>query len=503
LPTLDERDAGATRATVHRLRPWVAALLRERVAAEPVAAMRIGVALLWLYELALLVPWRSYLYPGITASGPLLAVWIVATVCLLIGFRPRVAALVSLVCFIRFLDYGTLYFRAESYAHLATFYLVFMDSGRCWSVDSWRRRRQGVSPDHRILALPVFAYLLHLGISYFDVGWNHLLLNDSWREGFAVSQSFLQPSAGSHLGATLAAAGPLPTVLNWFTIAYEVGFLVVLAVYIGNRRLVHLRTALGIAGVCFHLGITFFYRLGIFGPLMIAMVLPLLPIRGRRSAGDDPDGPAAKCSPPLAAGAIVILALALFASTPVLRLSRSAGIDRVRVLIPKTYRYLGLTGDDRPNNIFSHGLTGLAFSIETEPRSGDGQLIVWPLLFDSYGRRAGATEFYPVFTRWLTVGRPLARAALDGDPFPPDWQQSLRANLTPVLEKEMRSGGLRHATRVDVFLRAWDVPETVGQAGTGRTSPRLRLASVTLAPPTVVGYEFCAPEPATAAACRG
>ena len=500
---LDGRDAGATPATIQRLRSWVAALLRERVAAEPVAAMRIGVALLWLYELAQLVPWRSYLYPDISASGPLLAVWIVATVCLLVGFRPRVAALVSLVCFIRFLDFGTLLFRAESYAHLATFYLVFMDSGRCWSLDAWRRRRQGVSPDHRILALPVFAYLLHLGISYFDVGWTHLLLNDSWREGFAVSQSFLQPSAGSHLGASLAAAGWLPTVLNWFTIAYEVGFLVVLAVYIGNRRLVHLRTALGIAGVGFHLGITLFYRLGIFGPLMVAMVLPLLPIRGRRRAGDVADGSAATCSTQLAVGAVVILALALFASAPVLRLAQAADIDRVRVLIPKTYRYLGLTGDDRPNNIFSQALTSLALSIETEPRGAEGQLVVWPLLFDSYGRRAGVTEFYPVFVRWLTVGGPMAHAALNGSPFPPDWQQRLRASLTPVLEKEMRSGGLRHATRVDVFLRAWDVPATVGQAGTGRTTPRLRLASVTLAPPTVVGYEFCAPEPANTAACRG
>ena len=487
----------ATTATV------TANVRRRTVAAEPLAAMRIVVSSLWLYELARLVPWRSYLYPDVGWGGPLLGIWIVATVCLLVGFRPRVAALVSLLCFIRFFDFGVLYFRADSYAHLATFYLVFIDSGRCWSVDARMRRRAGGEPNREIPALPVLAYLLHLGISYFDVGLNHLLLNDSWRQGFAVAQSLLQPSAGSQLGATIAETGALPTLLNWFTIAYEVGFLPAVALYVANPRRVRLRNAVGVAGIAFHLGITLFYRLGIFGPLMMAMVLPLLPIKGRPSAsdGDDQDGARSESPAVVVAGAIVVLTLALVTITPVLEGAQRIGFDRLHLAIPKAYPILDLTGDNRPNNIFSDGLISRAFSIETESWTGDGQPVVWPLLFDAYGRRAGVTEFYPVYSYWLRVGLPMATSTLGDRPFPEDWQQRLRRSLTPVIERE-RAGGLRHVARVDVFFRAWTVPESANRAGLVEVGPRIRLASVTLRADRSMTYEFCAPQPAFSIACR-
>jgi hypothetical protein len=464
--------------------------------------MRIVVSLLWLYELARLVPWRAYLYPDVGWGRYLLALWIVASVCLLVGFRPRVAALVSLLCFIRFFDYGALYFRADSYAHLATFYLVFIDSGRCWSVDALLRRRAGGRLNREIPALPVLAFLLHLGISYFDVGWNHLLLNDSWRHGFAVSQSFLQPAAGSQLGATIAGTGALPTLLNWFTIAYEVGFLPAVALYAANPRRVRLRTAIGIAGLSFHLGITLFYRLGIFGPLMMAMVLPLLPIKGRPSASDGGDQDAEPSQSPavLVAGAVVILSLALVTTTPILEGAKRVDFDRLRTTIPKAYPVLDLTGDNRPNSIFSEGLTSRAFSIETESWTADGQPVVWPLLFDAYGRRAGVTEFYPVYSYWLRVGLPMASSALDARPFPQDWQQRVRQSLTPVIEME-RAGGLRHVVRVDVFFRAWRVPKSVDRTGLVEVGRRIRLVSVTLGVGNAVTYDFCAPQPASSAAC--
>jgi len=455
-----EDEIVRTRAADRQSIPW-RRVLSQTFPPERAAALRIGVSAVWFYELVRLAPWQSELYDtGVPGQSVVFAVWVAATAGLLVGFRTRWAAAFSATCFLIFVNLGGEIYHIDYYAQLATVYLVVIDAGAVWSVDSVLRRRAGRTPVSAIWAVPVLGLLIHLAVTYVDAAGSHILLNNLWEEGAAVGYSWNHPQWGTPLSAVLGEWSWVSRTATWATVIIEssVWFLVMVFAFDWRRRRMLGWVIVG-ALAALHAGIAAMYSIGTFGLFMLVLIAPYLPWERFRRATPTamPKGnPAWDWR--LVAALALVLVMAMFTVQPLEPATAGIGLRDTR---DASVELLGLIGDQRPHDVFSDEALALAFSVTVRDEAGERL----ELLFDDDGRRLGDLAYIRVYMGWFRIGQPIAQRLDAGSVVPPLDEARFRSTIAPVLERAVREGTMRPGSTYELEYQAWRVGESEAMAG--------------------------------------
>ncbi|MFO7562292.1 MAG: hypothetical protein R6X02_06585 [Enhygromyxa sp.] len=137
------------------------------------------------FDLAALGTWALgprysllYFWDSPRAFWTIAAIWEIATISFLLGFRTRIAGIVSLVLTLGFMGRNPIYMSGADVVFRVMFvYLVMAKSGHAYSVDNWLRCRRLGEPGaleaaiyRRIPAWPRMLIILQLGVIYFWTG---------------------------------------------------------------------------------------------------------------------------------------------------------------------------------------------------------------------------------------------------------------------------------------------------------------------------------------------
>jgi len=275
------------------------ALLARWVGIDPrgLAALRIGLGAVLLIDLwmrrgrfralytdagvfprAFLEPWmRSTIAPlhqldgGFAWQALLFAVAAVAAACLLVGWRTRLATVVSWGLLVSLhsrqpmvLNFG------DDILRMALFWSLFLPLGRRWSLDA-RRAPPGGDPDAPVCSVASAAYLIQIASIYF---FTSLLKSGAeWqRDGTALYYALSMDAWVTPLGVALREHPALLRAATRATLALErVGPFLLFA------PLAWRRTGTVLAFWALHLGIALAYTLGIFPWTDLVVLLPFLP----------------------------------------------------------------------------------------------------------------------------------------------------------------------------------------------------------------------------------
>jgi len=219
----------------------------------------------------LLAPWNDVHAVLIAA----MALWIAATVSLLIGFWSCTSAAVAWALSLSFGNLNPYIDNAGDTARgILLFYMMITPCGAVWSVDRWRERRRTGN------ARPVFLYpwalrllFVQLAFIYFCNGL-YKLIGADWREG----QSMYYVLCDLTLSRVSFSQLPVPywisQLMTWSVLVWELGFPLWVA-------LPWTRKAALWFGVVFHVGILLTMEIGGFVPYMLLMYLPLVRWEGK------------------------------------------------------------------------------------------------------------------------------------------------------------------------------------------------------------------------------
>ena len=264
----------------------------------PLAALRIGLALVLLAQAALIVPAFFVLYersgvlqgpvrdelarPGLPYLGWLIRtlervgmseptilvstglVYVASLTALLLGWRTRMAAAsawfthLTLMMTANGTNYG-----ADNFGNIFLFYLIWIPSGAALSMDRLAGRAALGPTWEARLALRVIQ--LHLCIIYLTGGLMKAS-GEQWWDGDAIWRSLMLPEYRQYDFCWLADHPWVATVSGWMVIVVESGY----SIFIWPRRT---RRIWILATVGMHLGIALFMGLGVFGAIMIAFTV--------------------------------------------------------------------------------------------------------------------------------------------------------------------------------------------------------------------------------------
>jgi uncharacterized membrane protein YphA (DoxX/SURF4 family) len=291
-----------SQAIVLGIQPWLPGSMgksswwNEPIRAERVAALRIGIAIVLLWDILFTYmplagdffglgslgspevfagfrpqPRWSFLRginsPGIVQAA--LMVWAVAAGALLIGYLPRINAAICWAMSISII--GTNYYLHNSGDNVRTislFYLMLSHSGAVWAMPS--RRKPGDAPAPVLVAAwPMRLLLIQLACIYF-VNGVYKLAGTEWRDG-DVLQWVLGNLAWTRMShAQLPLPGFLTYIMSWTVLIWELGFPVLIMLPWARKCALWL-------GVLFHIGTAITLNLGPFPFYMICLYLPLVP----------------------------------------------------------------------------------------------------------------------------------------------------------------------------------------------------------------------------------
>lgn len=220
----------------------------------------------WITPFTLLGFWDSPL--GVTA---LWFVMLVASVCLMLGFQSRLAALVVFIALLSFqrrspdtLNSGDVLLR------LIAFFLVLAPSGASLSVDRWRRHRDAFWQFPMRSRWPMRLIQVQVSAVYLS-SVLYKAMSDEWTSGTAVGL-ILRITDLQRLRVPDIVTDQLLLVnlLTFGTLVVELA----LAVLIWNRRALPFVLA---AGVALHLGIELTIVIGFFSVAIFVSYLAFIP----------------------------------------------------------------------------------------------------------------------------------------------------------------------------------------------------------------------------------
>lgn len=278
------------------LRGW--RWLTDPVPAERAAALRIAVGAVLLFDICILyLPnlralygpggfgdpthfdavfgppwWRWSLLRVLPASwGPqaLLTAWAVAAVGLLVGYRPRLAAVVCWVAAVSF-SQANLYLHngGDQLKLIVLLLLVFLPTDGCWAVRPHPAARAAAGPV-LVRPWPIRLLLVQLVVMYFMNG-TYKALGPAWRDGSVMYYVAHSPS-WAHFSADYL---PLPydalKVLAWVTVLWELSFPLLILVSWARAAALWL-------GVLFHVGTLVHLEVGLFPMYALCYYVPFVP----------------------------------------------------------------------------------------------------------------------------------------------------------------------------------------------------------------------------------
>lgn len=208
----------------------------------------------------------AWLPPGPFWLYAFFAVYLLASVCLTVGFFTRLSAAVAFVCLVSLHHRNMMVLNsADTFLRLASFYLVFSAAGRALSADRWLRIRRGVEPPGAPAPAAPWAQRLiqvQLAVAYLaTVRWK--LDGHTWVDGTAVYYAtrlqefgrFPVPYLFDHLWTV--------KLMTWGTLLVEFA----LGALVWFRDL---RYPVLLAGLGLHLGLEYSMTIQLFQWVMIS-----------------------------------------------------------------------------------------------------------------------------------------------------------------------------------------------------------------------------------------
>lgn len=268
-----------------------------RMPALPLAVLRIGFSAALLFEIRALLELRRlyfdpqpFLDPTLVPVLPFLLAWMGAAVCLLLGLKTRLAAVINYFFCVSFFGIAAIPAGFECHTDgiitFVSFLFLFMPVSQVLSLDALCARRSGRPFDTRVSRAHFVCVALVVGAVYFDSAlWK--LVSPMWLAGLGVWIPATQPFDAFVRVPVLLDVRPLVVVASHVTLIYEILFLFL----IWFRRL---RLPLLAIGFALHVGIMTLLPLPVFGLLMTSLLLGLVPADvywrlARRGRGAVPD----------------------------------------------------------------------------------------------------------------------------------------------------------------------------------------------------------------------
>jgi uncharacterized membrane protein YphA (DoxX/SURF4 family) len=202
------------------------------------------------------------------------AAFMLGALCLLVGFRTRLAALVVFLIMASFTRRDPLVFNSgDALLRVLCFYLLLVPGGAALSLDRRRRvRKEGgdfwQSPARAVWPLRLMQ--IQLSVAYLAAVWAKVG-GTTWRQGTAVSfalrTGFIRrlPVPG-----TMEHSLVVSNLLTYGTLGTELA----LGLLVWTRRL---RPRVLLLGVVFHLALDYAFRVGFFSYAMFVLYLAFLP----------------------------------------------------------------------------------------------------------------------------------------------------------------------------------------------------------------------------------
>ncbi len=196
---------------------------------------------------------------------------LVGALCLVFGFKTRLAAVVVFVCLISFgrrnpwvLNSGDLLI------FVLAFYLMFAPSGAALSVDRWLEAKSRFWEFPRRSLWPLRLIQVQVSLLYFFAVWEKLR-GETWNDGTAVSYAFrLEDLERFPVPGFVTDSLLLVNLLTYGTLAVELA----VAILVWNGRL---RPWVLLLGVMLHLGIAYAVRVGFFSYAALVGYIAFLP----------------------------------------------------------------------------------------------------------------------------------------------------------------------------------------------------------------------------------
>lgn len=469
----------------------VTSALWGKIDARHVALVRILAMVVWLHDLLRMAPFVALHYdPIVGSAGAWYAGWVIATLGVLVGFRTRIFSVLGFLVSSVFVTLDHVIYHVDYYVLLTFFYFMFIETDRAWSLRSWLARRKGKALSRLVWSGPVSALSIHLALIYLNAGLAHLFFNRSWREGYALSQSFANPIWRSPVGEFFSHLG-LPTwPMDFGTMVLELGFAPLWLYALLRPPARALRIALGLALIGFHVAIAVFLDIGAFSHYVIATAIVFLPtswIAGKAVEGTSDEGPG-RTGPRSVAlsflGFFLLLAVVIQPPLDVLA-PRNGGFAAV---VHSAKRTLALTGDARHHNVFPEVVTERVFYAVTYFEAGD-RTEMWPLFFDEQGERMGWATDMRIFMSLRLPLRALGLNTVLRQPLPASDAGRVLHFALPMLERDLslpRNAwvqSVRMVVRGYVLGRSLADPYTAGPRSAPLACFRVeRSPSLTLVP---------------------
>lgn len=208
----------------------------------------------------------------------LMTLQMVAAVCLLAGYRTRLATVLGWLLFSSLDARNPLVSNgADSMIRLLLFWSIFLPLGAWWSLDAWRRRKAGglgsATPASTLVSFPGACLLLQVAFVY----WFSVLFKNHavwWSEGTALRQTLELDAFARPAAVWLRQYPDLCRLLTHGTVFMEIaGPLLALLPILQGR----LRLAMAGAFLLFHLGIYVCMDIGSFPWVMMSAWLAFIP----------------------------------------------------------------------------------------------------------------------------------------------------------------------------------------------------------------------------------
>jgi hypothetical protein len=210
-------------------------------------------------------------FPGKTAAVLLLVAVIVASLLLILGFFPQLAALVLLIGMMSFERRNPYVFNAgDVLLRVTAFYLIFAPTAAALSLSGFLRDRKSfwIFPQRAPWAMRLLQ--IQLSVVYLFAVWTKVQ-GTTWNNGTAVSFALRITDIGRFpLPSFFTNSALISNIFTFGTLVLELS----LAILIWNRRL---RPWVLLAGLSLHLGIEYSIRVGFYGMAITSLYLLFVP----------------------------------------------------------------------------------------------------------------------------------------------------------------------------------------------------------------------------------
>ena len=198
-------------------------------------------------------------------------IMLLASICVLVGFATRVAALVSFICLVSFAHRNPWVLNSgDLLVQLLAFYLLLMPAGAALSVDRWLKPNQPFWEFPLRAIWPLRLVQVQVSMLYIVAVWDKVR-GTTWNDGTAVSYAMRIGDLNRFpVPGFISDSLVISNLLTFGTLALELS----LGILVWNRVL---RPWVLLLGVSLHLGIDYSVRVGFFSWAILAAYVAFIP----------------------------------------------------------------------------------------------------------------------------------------------------------------------------------------------------------------------------------